>query len=343
MKVIAKCLFGLLLACQLSACQADVDYSKKPAAKTLANELAADGFNSEWVLAQLKGAKRQDSILDAMSSPAESTLTWGEYRDIFISDKRVRLGLEFWQKHKKWFAKAKKEYGVPSHIILAILGVETYYGRNMGGYRVLDALATLGFDYKPRSEFFLKQLKAFFVLSQKAHISLTETRGSYAGAMGYGQFIPTSYLAYAVDFNKDGTTDLMNSIPDAIGSIANYFAVHGWQPGLPVAAKTQLTKDGAKALFEDGSLKPGITLAAAEKAGIQPQACSKAVQRYCFANLPADTQVAPLDFEGDDGMQYWLGTDNFYTITRYNHSSLYGMAVYQLASLIKAAQADAGQ
>lgn len=343
-------LFGLLSltgACYATTNAADTttdsNYSHRPAAKKIIQSLTAQGLNAQWVSYQLAHATRQESILKAMSNPAESRLTWGKYRTIFLNEKRIRLGVAFWKKHAKTLQRAEKEYGVPPQIILAILGVETYYGQNMGSYRVLDALATLGFDYPPRSGFFLKQLEAFFVLSQKAHISLSETTGSYAGAMGMAQFIPTSYLAYAIDFDHDGKTDLINSAADAIGSIANYFTKHHWQPGLPVAAQAKVEGNNWQAAFDAAQLKPAMTLATAKQAGITALACGghHVPSNYCFGALPASTSVAPLELEGAYGKEYWLTTDNFYTITRYNHSPLYAMAVFQLATHIKAAFGEA--
>lgn len=317
----------------------DSNYSHRPEAAKIIKALTAQGLNPQWVSYQLAHATRQESILKAMSAPAEKRLTWGSYRAIFLNKKRIRLGAAFWKAHAKTLARADKEYGVPPQIILAILGVETYYGQNMGDYRVLDALATLGFDYPPRASFFLKQLEAFFVLSQKAHISVSEATGSYAGAMGMAQFIPTSYLAYAVDFDHDGKIDLINSADDAIGSIANYFAEHHWQKGLPVAAQATVTGDNWQAAFTTAQLKPAMTLTTAKQAGITALACSgqHVPSAYCFDKLPAATPVAALELAGAYGKEYWLTTNNFYTITRYNHSPLYAMAVFQLATHIKAA------
>lgn len=344
MKLLFNCLLALSLTLGFGTCLAD-DYSQRPAAQPLLDRLEQAGFNRQWLIAQLNQAKRQDTILEAISRPAEKRLSWGEYRARFLTAKRIRAGLDFWQAHQALFARADKEYGVPAPIILGILGVETYYARNMGSYRVLDALATLGFDYPPRSAFFLKQLEEFFLLSNEAHISLASTRGSYAGAIGMAQFIPSSYRAYAVDFDKDGKIDLVNSAADAIGSIANYFVKHGWQKGLPVAAHARVDGDKWQALFEKAGLKPSTTLAEARADGISPNAChaSDVPTPYCFAGLPDATQVAPLQLDGAYGTEYWLTTSNFYTITRYNHSPLYAMAVFQLATRIAAAHQESSQ
>lgn len=338
MKLLLHSALAFALTALLGSCLAD-DYSQRAAAQPMIERLQQAGFNRQWVEAQLSHAQRQDSILEAIARPAEKRLSWGEYRARFLTEKRIHAGLDFWQAHQKIFARADQEYGVPAPIILGILGVETYYARNMGSYRVLDALATLGFDYPPRSAFFLKQLEAFFQLSSEAHISLATTKGSYAGAIGMAQFIPTSYRHYAVDFDKDGKVDLVNSPADAIGSIANYFVKHGWQKGLPVAAHARVDGDKWQALFAKADLKPALTLAQAQADGISPTLChaTDVPTPYCFDKMAGDTPVAPLQLDGAYGTEYWLTSSNFYTITRYNHSPLYAMAVFQLATRIAAA------
>lgn len=332
----------LALICLASPALAADSYSQRPAAIQMIDRLEQAGFNRQWLVAQLDQAKRQDAILAAISRPAEKRLTWGEYRANFLTEKRIQAGVDFWRAHRDLFTRAEKEYGVPAPIILGILGVETFYGRNMGNYRVLDALATLGFDYPPRSQFFLGQLEQFFRLSSEAHISLATTKGSYAGAIGLAQFIPSSYRDFAVDFDKDGKIDLVASPADAIGSIANYFVRHGWKKGLPVAAHARVDGDKWQARFDKADLKPALTLAQAQADGIRPTPCHAAdvPTPYCFGKLPASTQVAPLQLDGAYGTEYWLTTGNFYTITRYNHSPLYAMAVFQLATRIAAASKE---
>lgn len=328
----------LLLAGLSSVCLAATPYSQAPGAKQFIQQLVDKGFNADWVATQLDNAKHQESIIKAISSPAEHRLTWGQYRAIFLTQKRVKLGVAFWQQHQPAFKRAESTYGVPAAVILAVLGVETYYGRNMGDYRVLDALATLGFDYPPRADFFRKQLSQFFLLTQEANLDLRKVEGSYAGAIGYGQFIPSSYRAYAVDFNHDGTTDLVNSPVDAIGSIANYFAVHHWQADLPVASRAKVGKNSNNPFTDKNQMKPQHTLQEAKQAGVQFTHCDQYQQlSHCLSDLPDSTPVSFLHLDGSHGTEYWVTTDNFYTITRYNHSILYAMAVYQLAEHIAAA------
>jgi membrane-bound lytic murein transglycosylase B len=306
-------------------------YLERADARELVDELVEQGLERERLKTLLGDAERKDSILEAIARPAEKTLTWGEYRKIFVQPDRIRQGEAFWNEHRELILRAEKEFNVSRYILLAILGVETRYGKHKGSYRVLDALATLGFDYPPRAKFFRKQLRHFLLMEQEAGIDAGSLKGSYAGAMGYPQFIPSSYRAYAVDFDGDGKTDLVHSAADAIGSVANYFAEHGWRDGLPVAARARVNGNDYEDLFSR-KMKPSTTLGALRERGITPLSCedTQLPGPHCFS-LPADTEIAPLHLEGEHGSEFWLGTRNFYVITRYNHSPLYAMAVYQLA------------
>lgn len=310
-------------------------YADHAEAGAFMDELEAEGLDREYIRELLADAERKDSILEAIARPAEKTLTWGEYRQIFVQPDRIEQGEQFWREHSELLKRAESEYGVSRYIILAILGVETRYGRHKGSYRVLDALATLGFDYPPRAEFFRKQLRAFLLMEEQAGIDAAELKGSYAGAMGYPQFIPTSYRAYAVDFDDDGKTDLVNSVADAIGSVANYFAEHGWQDGLAVAARARVSGSDYEEVFSK-DMKPSTTLGQLRERDVTPLRCEGAAipSPHCF-RLPDDTRVAPLHLEGEHGSEFWLGTKNFYVITRYNQSPLYAMAVYQLARALE--------
>ncbi|MGB2248588.1 MAG: lytic murein transglycosylase B [Alcanivorax sediminis] len=311
-------------------CPDNSPYLERPAAKAMIAELVKQGLDEQRIRTVLGSAECQPKILESIARPAEKTHTWATYQKIFLQESRVQKGVEFARVHADTLTRAEQTYGVPREIILAIIGVETRYGQHMGTYRVVDALATLGFDYPPRGAFFSKQLKALFELEQQAHIDAETITGSYAGAMGFGQFIPTSYQAYAVDFDNDGITDLVNNPVDAIGSVANYFSEHKWTPGLPVAARAQLNGSGYAPLAKKGE-KPSFTLAKARAAGVSPLSCNAAItSEYCF-DLPDSTRVALLDLQGTEGAEFWLATDNFYTITRYNHSRLYAMAVLQLS------------
>jgi membrane-bound lytic murein transglycosylase B len=281
------------------------------------------GFTREQLVTVFNAAKRREDILELMRKPAEKRLQWYEYRKIFLTPARIEGGVDFWKENADTLAKAETAFGVDPQIIVAIIGVETRYGSNTGRHRVLDALSTLAFDYPPRSEFFTAELEQYLILAREEDIDIVDTTGSYAGAMGYGQFIPSSYRAYAIDFNGDGKRDLWNNKMDIIGSVANYFNQHGWKTGTPVAVRANVTGNDYPALLDLG-YKPNTVLDAMRHDGITP-----------LKPMPDDLVAALLSFEQKDGPEYWLGFNNFYTITRYNHSPLYAMAVYQLSEEIR--------
>lgn len=300
-------------------------YQARPEAEALYERLEAQGFERDELEAILADAQRQQSILDAIARPAEKRLTWGEYRRIFIEPRRISRGVAFWNEHAETLERAQAQYGVPAEIIVAIIGVETRYGRIMGKYRVLDALATLGFDYPRRSEFFLGELEAYLLMTREEGIAPGSLKGSYAGAMGYGQFIPSSFRHYAVDFDGDGKRNIWSNPVDAIGSVANYFAEHGWQPGAPVRSNVVMGSPADDAWVNTG-LKPEVTLAQWAERDIH-------TRRDLDLNQPATL----MRLEMEDGDHYWFGLHNFYVITRYNHSRLYAMAVYELSQAIREA------
>lgn len=283
------------------------------------------GFSKDELTRVFEQAERRDDILELMSKPAEKRLKWFEYRKIFLTQTRIDGGVQFWQQHADILDQAAAAFGVDPQIIVAIIGVETRYGRITGRHRVLDALATLAFDYPPRSKFFTGELEQFLILAREEDIDLLTATGSYAGAMGYGQFIPSSYRHYAVDFDASGSRDLWNSPMDIIGSVANYFKQHGWEHGGVVASRATVTGDDYQAVLELG-YKPNTVLDALRHDGITPD-----------TPLPDDLVAALIQFDQEDGPEYWLGFNNFYVITRYNHSPLYAMAVYQLSEEIRAA------
>jgi len=304
-------------------------YIEYPDAQALMLDMQKEGFSEAYLFDVLSKAKRQESILKAMSRPAEKSLNWGQYRKIFIESKRITQGVAFWKENKVALERAEKEYGVPAEIIVSIIGVETRYGRITGSYRVLDALATLGFDYPRRGKFFQGQLKEYLRLVQEEKVEVTSLKGSYAGAMGYGQFIPSSYRSFAIDFDNDGKRDIWNNKTDAIGSVANYFAEHKWKPGAPVISGVAFNGHTEEEWFSKGrkDLIPKVTLGEWQQRGVQPH----------VSNLAEDGKAILMRLEIGDDKQYWLGLHNFYVITRYNHSKLYAMAVYRLSEQIKAA------
>ena len=271
----------------------------------------------------LAAAERRQDIIDLMRRPAERRLNWHEYRKIFLDEQRIAGGVEFWQQNQATLERAEKEYGVAPEVIVAIIGVETRYGRVTGRHRVVDALMTLAFDYPPRASFFRKELTQFLLLAREEGKNPTSLTGSYAGAMGFGQFIPSSYRNYAVDFDRDGVRDIWQNRTDAIGSVANYFSRHGWRGAAQVTLPVQLKAETEQLLdIANQSLKPTHSVAEMAEMGV------------IVDGLDPETRVLLLRLLGGDKPEYWLGFDDFYVITRYNHSRLYAMAVYQLGQEI---------
>ena len=265
----------------------------------------------------------KESILKAMSSPAEKRLEWHSYRKIFLKSKRIKGGIAFWQENKELLENAAEKYGVPAEIIVAIIGVETQYGGNTGSYKVLDSLTTLGFHFPKRASFFKRELEEFLLLCREEGLNPISPKGSYAGAMGKSQFISSSYRAYAVDGDGDKKRDLWSSNADIINSIANYFARHGWKHDSLITTKTTVSGDAYTAVL-NSSLKPVHTLQELKQ------------RQVSVPDEPAgDTVVKLLELNLVDQPEYWLTFHNFYVITRYNHSHLYAMAVYQLSQEIK--------
>jgi membrane-bound lytic murein transglycosylase B len=272
----------------------------------------------EW----LKNAQRLESVLEAIARPAEKTMTWARYQKIFLTKKRISQGKQFLKDNAVLLEKAEKEFGVPKEIISAIIGVETFYGKRQGNYRVLDSLSTLAFDY-PKRSLFWRELKEFFVLSQEQGVNPGDLKGSYAGAMGYGQFIPSSYRAYAIDYDGDDKKDLWANKADAIGSVANYFKRHGWKEGQEVTQRVRVKGSDYQDAVND-RLKPKWNVSELKALGVTP---TKPVADDASATL--------VKLMGEHGAEFWLGNHNFYVITRYNHSRLYAMAVYQLSQALK--------
>ncbi len=269
-------------------------------------------------------ATYQQSIIDAMTRPAEAK-PWHQYRSIFLTDKRLQQGLAFWQQHAELLARAEQELQVPAQIITAIIGVETFYGAHMGSHKVLDALYTLGFHYPPRGEFFRSEFANYLQLAKEQGWSLDEQKGSYAGAMGMGQFISSSYRHYAIDFDGNDERNLFQPV-DAIGSVANYFHQHKWQLGDDVAYPARVTDTVAAEALLSPALELSHSWAELATAGVLVE-----------QELDADTPVKLIRLDGVEGPEYWVVRHNFYVITRYNRSPLYAMAVYQLSEQLKQA------
>ncbi len=305
------------------------DVSIDPAVREFAAQLAReDGLKEADVLAVLAGAEKRQSILDAISRPAEGK-AWKDYRPIFLTDKRVDDGIAFVNANRELLDKVSAEYGVPIGIIAAIIGVETSYGKNIGSYRVIDALSTLAFYYPKRAKFFRAELRELFLLNGK-HLAypLDELKGSYAGAMGLGQFMPSSIANYAVSYDGDDRIDLWNSMPDITASVASYFAGHGWEKDQPVAVRA-IASDTATD-YKPENLEASSTVQQLEAWGYSP-----------LEHADAERPATLLTLEGEHGPERWITFKNFYVISRYNRSALYSMAVFQLAGEITAGVASA--
>ena len=271
----------------------------------------------------LTDARHQQDIIDAITSPAEA-LPWHRYRRIFLQEDRISEGAEFMAEHRELLEDIHGQYGVDPAILVAIVGVETRYGQHPGRHRVLDALVTLAFDYPPRADFFRSELEQFLLLVDEEDLDVSSIRGSYAGAMGIPQFISSSYRHYAVDGSGDGRRDLMNSVPDALASVANYFAEHRWRAGEPVVAPAQVEDTDRVDAFLDDGMRLNTTVGELRAAGIEPE-----------ADFDDDAAALLLALDGDTETEHWIGLHNFRVITRYNHSPLYALAAYQLAGAIR--------
>ena len=282
------------------------------------------GFERTALQAVFRQVELKPSIIDAISKPAESKKSWEQYRPQFLTPSRISGGVRFSIDNAAALARAQREYGVPEEVIAAIIGVETRYGKQTGSYRVMDALTTLALDFPRRAPFFLGELENYLVLADQEGIDPLSLKGSYAGAMGIAQFMPGSYLRYAVDFDGDGRRDIGHSAADAIGSVANYLAAHGWQRGQPVAVPAQVEGEQYRALLGVGfdSMRPVGEL---ERMGVT-----------ATQTPPVDGQAQLLSLATSSAPEFWLGFHNFYVITRYNRSVYYAMAVYHLSREIRA-------
>jgi membrane-bound lytic murein transglycosylase B len=282
------------------------------------------GFDRADVVATLTGATIDARILRAISRPAERVVPWYEYRAIFLTPERIGAGVDFWRNNAGLLEAAARRYAVQPELLLAIVGVETLFGQRMGSYRVLDALSTLAFAYPPRASFFASELEVFLLMSRDEGPYMLDAIGSYAGAMGAGQFIPSSFRAYAVDANADGRRDLWGDWEDILASVANYFEAHGWRSGEPVV--TEATKGSTWSGSEPGQ---GL--------GLTETVSSLSETGYLFAtDLPPTSAAMVFALERDESSsEYWVGFHNFHVITRYNRSAKYALAAYQLSLAIR--------
>ena len=280
------------------------------------------GFTKGEMLQLFADIKLRNDVLKAIARPAERK-PWHAYRPIFVTEARIRQGLEFWREHATPLQEAERMYGVPASIVVAIIGVETRYGRHAGRYRVIDSLATLAFHYPKRASFFRKELEELFLLAREEGFDLRQLKGSYAGAMGWPQFIASSYRRYAVDFDGDGVRDLRTNPTDAIGSVANYLKQHGWRRGEILFVRAEVEGKGYTEAVARG-MKPTMSLDELALLGATPK-----------KPMPGPMQASLLELQGKGGPERWIAFNNFYVVTRYNHSALYAMAVVQLAEAVR--------
>ena len=301
------------------------DYTERPDVQQFMAEVQKkDSFDQAWLERAFHGAQHRQSIIDAMTRPYESK-PWYQYQSIFVNETRISAGAAFWDQHEQLLAAAEAKYGVDADIIVAIIGVESLYGKQHGGYPVIDALSTLGFDYPPRAPFFQGELEQFLVLCREQGFDPLKPMGSYAGAMGAPQFMPDSFRTYAVDFDGDGKRDIWEDWPDIIGSVANYFHLHGWKEHALTIAPADLPKD---------SVVPAsipTTVGALRQMGVTVS-----------EGMPDDSEAVLVSLQDQDRMEYWTGLHNFRVITQYNKSPLYAMAVIQLANAISQRRAMEG-
>lgn len=282
------------------------------------------GFSAAEVRQILGEAEQKDNVLEAMQRPAEKALPWYKYRAIFMNSERIKLGAEFMRQNRVTLDAVEAKYGVPAEIIVAIIGVETWYGKNVGSFRVLDALATLAFDFPRRADFFRSELEQFLLMCREEKMDPLKPVGSYAGAMGLPQFMPSSFRNYAVDYNASGRRDLWNEREDVIGSVANYLASRGWRRGEGIAAQARGDTDVLED-FEFSRLDPLHRFADVTATGVRVN-----------LNAKPEAPAGVLELEGDDDDEYWVALKNFFVITTYNRSPMYAMAVFQLGQAVKA-------
>ncbi len=306
----------------LSAKQVDTGYMAYPAMQQLIERMVKKGFERDYLIRTFSGIKRDENILAKVNSPAEAK-PWNVYRKIFLTEQRAAIGVDFWNLHQRALQTASQQYGMPVEIIVAIIGVETLYGRNTGKHNVLRSLTTLAMDFPKRQKFYTSELEQFLQLIREEKIpNPSAIKGSYAGAMGLGQFISSSYRNFAIDYNGDGHKDLWHPA-DAIGSVANYFSRHRWKTGGDVAVPARIVGNFYANIVEVNARKPKYSLPQLAQYNVKP------------ATKINSTRFSLLKLRGDHGDEFWITGDNFYVITRYNHSPKYAMVVYQLAREIK--------
>lgn len=317
--------FSLLILLSASIVHADASFVQRKDVQHFINIMVnKHGFDKKELTELMTNVQLQPQIIESMNKPFEKK-NWDVYKQLFLTPERVQAGIEFWQANHEALAKAEKMYNVPATIIVAIIGVETLYGKHQGNYRVIDALSTLAFEYPSRSYYFTKELGEFLLLCREHHVSPLQYLGSYAGAMGKPQFMPSSYREYAANFKHKGKIDLMNDDSAVIASVANYFKKHGWQMNQGIAQPARI--EGSLYKKVNTNLKQAsYNVRQLENIGVKPLTAA--------ANTPS--KVGLIELTTEKGQEYWLTYPNFYVITRYNTSPQYALAVYLLSQQLKA-------
>ncbi|MBN8440794.1 MAG: lytic murein transglycosylase B [Thauera sp.] len=340
MKKTLRAMLALIAATACAPGSAQASFMERDGAQAFVRELAErHGFDASIVSATLAAAAHEPQVIRLISPPTRAGVrSWQRYRARFLDRLRIDGGLAFWNSHEEDLRRASERYGIPIEIIVAIIGVETVYGRNTGNFETLSALATLAFDYPPRAELFRRELEALFLLAREQGRDPRSYYGSYAGALGYPQFLPSSVRSFGVDFDGDGRINFEAGPSDAIGSVANYLHAHGWQAGAPIAERARF----------DGVIDPAPLIAAGIEPALEPIVLAQAgVKTLDGSAPPATATLVDLETPGAT-TEYWLGYRNFYVITRYNRSSFYAMSVFELAEALRVrrsgliAQQDAG-
>ncbi|HZV55304.1 MAG TPA: lytic murein transglycosylase B [Rhodocyclaceae bacterium] len=321
-------LTAILLLAAMSA-QATETYAERADVKAFVAEMAEHhGFDPDRLLTHFRKVRRSLPVLRAIMPPADPGIrSWQAYHDRFVEPARIARGVEFWHRHETTLARAEALYGVPAEIVVAIIGVETIYGRHMGRFEVFNALTNLAFDYPPRADLFRRELESLLLLARDEQRNPWHYRGSYAGAIGLPQFLPSSVRSYAVDFDGDGRIDLAGSADDAIGSVGRFLAEHGWSTGEEIARSVKVSGGDTPVLLAEGIHPARLP---AEMAPFGVQADGAPALRAALIDLT--TPDAPTE--------YRLGFNNFFVLTRYNRSTFYAAAIIDLASALKAARDD---
>jgi membrane-bound lytic murein transglycosylase B len=312
-------LFTLLTA---ATAYADANFANRPDVQSFINMMAEKHqFDRAQLIALFSTIRVRPRVLQSVRAPLEAR-PWSTYQLVFINESHIRQGVEFWNRNQDALDRAEKMYGVPASIIVATIGVETKYGKNKGEYPVIDALASIAFSESPRAHYFRTELEEFLLLSREQNLNPVTIRGSYAGAIGQPQFMPSSYRHFAVNFSGNNHIDLSNNEYDIIGSIANYYQKHGWKTNQPVAIPTMVQQSRYRFLLKNNPSKM-LTQDELEEYGLYP-----------YSKIPNKQKFKIIQLQGTHGSEYWVGLNNFEVIKRYNPSNLYAMAVYQLSYYI---------